>query len=155
MFDDSESVGASISKESESSDSRRKSDESKSSGETFSNTSRANTDPYSQLGAQETRIVRKSKVCVYIFLLLTAIIGSLATWYFLTAVEQQTFSQQVFATKLHDCAKTLFSRFGCSNLTSACFFFAVSLMCLPKAYLQFPQSMPEVRLRCLKHKHFA
>ena len=95
MCDESASVGASISQESESLDSRRKSDESKSSGETFSNTSRANTDPNLQLGAHETRIVRKSKVCVYIFLLLAAIIGSLSTWYFLTAVEQQSVAQQV------------------------------------------------------------
>ena len=96
MMPDAESVGASVSQESESLDSRRKSDESKSSGgETFSNTSRANTDPNLQLGAHETRIVRKSKVCVYIFLLLAAIIGSLSTWYFLTAVEQQSVAQQV------------------------------------------------------------
>ena len=93
---DSESVSPSISKEWESSEVRGKSDESKSSGETFSNPRRgANADPTLQLGAQETRIVRKSKVCVYIFLLLTAIIGSLSTWAFLTTVEQQSLEQQV------------------------------------------------------------
>ena len=100
--DDSQSAGASVSKRSESSDFRGKSDESKSSGETYSNTSRANTDPNLQLGAQETRIVRKSKICVYIFLLLTAIIGSISTWYFLSAVEQQSMAQQVSVACLTD-----------------------------------------------------
>jgi hypothetical protein len=96
MMSDSESAGASVSRESESSDLRGKSDESKSSGETFSNTSRANGDPMlQQLGAQETRIVRKSKICVYIFLLLVAIGGSLVTWVFLSEVEQRSLSQQV------------------------------------------------------------
>lgn len=95
MMNDGESVGASVSRESESSDLRGKSDESKSSGETFSNTSRANGDQTMQLGAHETKIVRSSKLCVYIFLLLVAIGGSLLTWYFLSEVEQRSLAQQV------------------------------------------------------------
>ena len=93
---DGDSVGASVSRESESSEVRDKSDESKSSGETFSNTSRANGDPTLQhLGAHETKIVRSSKMCVYIFLLMVAIGGSLLTWVFLSEVEQRSLSQQV------------------------------------------------------------
>ena len=119
MMPDGESVSASISQESESSDLLRgESDESKSSEETFSNPCRgANADPSLRLGAQETRIVRKSKVCVYIFLLLAAIIGSLSTWYFLNAVEQQSFAHQV-RSDLADSTKTDF----CSPFLTDCRF---------------------------------
>jgi hypothetical protein len=105
MISDSESGGASVSMESDGTDFRGKSDESKSSGETYSNTSRANTDPNLQLGAQETRIVRNSKVCVYVFLLLTAIVGSLSTWFFLTGVEQQSMAQEV-SRLISACSRT-------------------------------------------------
>ena len=104
MSEGSESIGDLISRgqEFESSEGRRpmfhsEDHESKSSGGTGSNTSRANNvDPAMlQLGAKETKIIRNSKVCVYIFLILIAIIFSIATWFFVSSVEQTWVAQQV------------------------------------------------------------
>ncbi len=92
---DNESMGASISDGSDGSGMRGKSDESKSSGGTFSNTSRANADSAFQPGQQETTIVRSSKACVYAFLLVVAVGGSLLTWLFLREQEQLSVAQQV------------------------------------------------------------
>lgn len=92
---DGESVVASISDGSDGSGFKGHSDESKSSGGTFSNTSRTNGDSAFQPGLQETKIVRSSKVCVYVFLSLVAIGGSMLTWLFLREQEQLSLAQQV------------------------------------------------------------
>ena len=88
---------------------RGKSDESKSSGETYSHASRANGDStLQQIGLQETKIVRSSKICVYVFLLLVAIGGSLLTWLFLKEEEQLSLAQQVSqGLFMHNCKRLL------------------------------------------------
>lgn len=70
---------------------------SKSSGETHSNSNTSRTNAGDSVLAQpmETKLVRSSKACVYVFLLVVAIVGSFLTWLFLKEEEQISLTQQV------------------------------------------------------------
>lgn len=65
-------------------------------GETHSNTSGTNNgDSVLQSHDQENKLVRSSKACVYAFLLVVAIGGSLLVWAFLRQVQQVSVRKQV------------------------------------------------------------